>query len=141
MPLDPALPAGFYQTPNQERSEHDLAQWWENPYACTKPDGTLEVLCLDGGAWDRPTFYGQAANMQEADLLAQRKLASWRWVMQQPVRQIIENTIAMVLIPRLPHQEPVVLVKFALEDRAGAQAWLEQWQKDHAMPVFNSMDE
>lgn len=66
LPLDPALPHGFYSTSNEERSEAELAQWWERPFACTNLDGTLDVRCLDGGAWDRPTFYGRAGSMEEA---------------------------------------------------------------------------
>lgn len=138
LPLDPALPAGFYDTPNDERSEQELAQWWEKPYASTNPDGTLSVRCLDGGAWDRPTFYGQAATMEQACLLAEGKLARWRWLGQQPLSQLGEHAVAMVVMPRLPRQERVVLAEFALGDQAGASAWLEEWRKRHPEPHFDA---
>lgn len=133
-PLDPALPGGFYNTPNEERSEAELALWWERPFACTNPDGTLDVRCLDGGAWDRPTFYGQAGNMQEACLLAQRKLAKWRWQGRQPVTLMGEHAIAMVAMPHLANREPQVLAEFALGDQAGAAAWAEAWRLANPAP-------
>lgn len=136
IPLDPVLPADFYNTPNDERSESEIEQWWDRPYACTNPDGTLAVRCLDGGAWDRPTFYGQSATMQEACLLADRKLATWRWLAQNPVYYMGENTLAMVTMPRRPHQEHVVLAEFSLGDHAAANAWKADWLKRNPKPGF-----
>lgn len=136
LPVDPELPERFYDTPNDERSETELEQWWQQPFACTHPDGTLDVRCLDGGAWDRPTFYGQAANMAEACALADRKLTLWRWMERQPVAAIREKTIAMVLMPQRPHREHVVLAEFPIADQAGIAAWSEEWRKNNPKPEF-----
>ena len=138
LPLDPALPDGFYNTPNEERSEGELEKWWEQPFACTNPDGTLDVRCLDGGAWDRPTFYGQAGNLEEARLLAERKLAKWRWQERQPVVMMGEHTIAMVAMPHRANREHQVLAEFALGDQAGAAAWADEWRKLNPAPDFDS---
>lgn len=53
----------FYDTANERRSETELSTWWMRPYAVTQPDGRLDVRCLDGGAWDRPTFYGTVSSV------------------------------------------------------------------------------
>jgi hypothetical protein len=51
-------------------------------------------------------------------LLAERKLATWRWTVQQPVCRMGENTMTMVVMPTLAHQEPRVLAAFVLVDHA-----------------------
>ncbi|MCP2223570.1 hypothetical protein M2226_009267 [Bradyrhizobium elkanii] len=55
IPLDPKLPKAFDATPNEARSKTQLDQWWDRPYGLTRPDGRIEVRCLNGGAWDRST--------------------------------------------------------------------------------------
>lgn len=108
--LDPELPERFQNTPNDERSEAEIAAWWDVPYietwtaekeeAHTRkhrawlkandpahaaddiealvaegragfladcPSGTrYTVHCLDGGAWDRPTCWGDFGSLEEA---------------------------------------------------------------------------
>lgn len=109
IPVDPDLPEGFDETPNEERPEsHD--QWWDRPFIVTdrwqpetweqyrdrlasygyEPDHTPEawdqwqaereqrwfqsfpsgvcyhVRCLDGGAWDRSTWWGSFGSLEEA---------------------------------------------------------------------------
>jgi hypothetical protein len=131
LPLDPVLPRDFYNTANEERSTEELALWWERPYACTNDDGTLDVRCLDGGAWDRPIFYGTAANMAEACALANRKLNRWRTLQQQPVFMMRDHTLAWALISPHPHREPTILAEFPKGEQAAANAWMETWQKEH----------
>jgi hypothetical protein len=74
--------------------------------------------------------------MEEACLLAERKLATWRWTVQQPVCRMGENTITMVVMPTLPHQELRILAAFGLDDQAAAMSWLADWNKRHPRPEF-----
>lgn len=66
--VDPALPEDFSVTPNDKRpASHKF--WWYRPYITTH--GTSDqpcywVECLDGGAWDRPTWWGEAATLEGA---------------------------------------------------------------------------
>ena len=76
-PLDPVLPPNFDDTPNYERSEKELETWWERPFIQTGHDGKFDVRCLDGGAWDRSTWYCTADSVEEAIRLGKEKLA---WV-------------------------------------------------------------
>ena len=59
--INPVLPKNFDCTDNRERSARQLA-WWNVAYIVEdKPgsDGTSCTLyCLNGGAWDRPTWCG-----------------------------------------------------------------------------------
>ena len=113
-PINPKLPDDFDCTPNGERSESELKQWWEKPFIVTYeysqadnswegyvervksyqfdnfeikpkdewekeqkqnkkawfeeyPSGTrYDVRCLDGGAWDRSTWWGSYGTLDEA---------------------------------------------------------------------------
>lgn len=134
LPLDPILPDGFYQTPNDERSAEELELWWERPYVCTQEDGSLDVRCLEGGCWDRPTFYGRVANMPEAHELAKRKLARWRRQEQQPVLIIQENALAMAQISHHPHREPLILAEFPVGAFEAANAWRDDWLRRNPEP-------
>ncbi len=105
--LDPVLPKRFYDTPNEDRSTLELDQWWDVPYAVTQPDGALDVRCLDGGAWDRPTFYGRAPDMAAAVKLAAEKLAKWRGFRSAPVASMTEDGLyEAVLMPQRPDDDP-----------------------------------
>ena len=84
-PLDPVLPPDFDNTPNDERSEKELETWWERPFIQTGHDGKFDVRCLDGGAWDRPTWYCTADSVDEAIRLGKEKLASVRERRNTPV--------------------------------------------------------
>lgn len=109
--INPALPAGFDCTDNEERSPEERARWWLRPFIqaesweeqerlirsrqerlkfsgkadlCTPdieayiegqraswyaawPQGVrYDVLCLDGGAWDRPSSWGMFGTLAEA---------------------------------------------------------------------------
>jgi len=66
--LDPILPDGFSVTPNDERPESHRF-WWYRPYIITRQNGDQThywVHCLDGGAWDRPTWWGEAESLEAA---------------------------------------------------------------------------
>ena len=73
IPLDPKLPKTFDATPNEARSKAQLDQWWDRPYGLTRPDGRIEVRCLNGGAWDRSTHFGFADDYDAACALAEAK--------------------------------------------------------------------
>ncbi len=72
--VDPVLPREFDCTPNDGRTDRDLA-WWDVPFIRTTErfganlqygrDG-FEVRCLDGGAWDRSTYLGWADSVERA---------------------------------------------------------------------------
>ncbi len=54
--------------------QEDLRRQWLERY----PSGTAcEVRCLDGGAWDRSTWWGDADNLEDALLIAKAG-PSWR---------------------------------------------------------------
>lgn len=66
--LDPILPDSFFSTPNEDRPESHLF-WSRRPYIETRGtiNGTIYwVHCLDGGAWDRPTWWGEAKTLEAA---------------------------------------------------------------------------
>lgn len=71
VPVDPVLPKMFHCTPNDERpASHQ--KFWFVPFITTEsmpsfPDGIrYTVQCLNGGAWDRPTFLGIFSNLEDA---------------------------------------------------------------------------
>lgn len=108
--IDPALPHNFDGTPNDDRSSEELDLWWDRPFAITNPNGTFTVRCLDGGAWDRSTNYGVAANAEEAAKLGATKLAAWRATMRRPVASMNgDGTVDVVVMGGRPDQDMEVL--------------------------------
>ena len=86
--VNPVLPESFDATDNKERPfEH--AVWWGVPFVRTHrmetptqeflrefPEGTeFELRCLDGGAWDRSTWWGRFPSMTAAAAFARSKPA------------------------------------------------------------------
>lgn len=130
LPLDPTLPDGFYDTPNDDRDAQEIGAWWDRPYAVTRADGSLDVCCLDGGAWDRPTFYGTAPDMRAAVDLAARKLSAWRSFRDGPITMMVEGGLVQaVRMPARPGGDVEVLSQpMRSEDLA---AWLEVWRAKH----------
>lgn len=90
--VNPSLPEGFDQTPNDERPASQK-KWWHRPFIVTYadavspyaqcseaekqamrrrwleawPSGTrYDVRCLDGGAWDRSTWWGSFPTLEAA---------------------------------------------------------------------------
>ncbi len=66
--VNPLLPDNFSYCANEERPEsHQF--WWYRPYIETmRSDDKVNfwVHCLDGGAWDRPTWWGEADTLEAA---------------------------------------------------------------------------
>ena len=75
--VNPELPAEFDNTPNEARPKSHMV-WWGVPFIVSHTDdhprflehwksGTRwDVRCLDGGAWDRSTCWGQYGSLEEA---------------------------------------------------------------------------
>jgi hypothetical protein len=63
--IDPKLRVNFDITPNEKRSVTEMKRWWNNPFVESHGD-RYDVRCLDGGAWDRPTFYDSYDNLEDA---------------------------------------------------------------------------
>jgi hypothetical protein len=74
--IDPTLPAHFYSKAIAERSAVEVEKWEGLPYIVSAQQG-FRVECLDGGAWDRPTLWGQSAQIDEAISVAKSGPA-WR---------------------------------------------------------------
>lgn len=53
--IDPVLPDDFWTAPIEERSPEHMKHWEGQPFIITDDD-FYKALCLDGGAWDRPTL-------------------------------------------------------------------------------------
>jgi len=80
VPVNPVLPPRFDDTANEIRPDRHLA-WWGVPFVVTHTDkGTRRfvVRCLDGGAWDRSTWWGEFPTVQAAVALAKKKTPPWR---------------------------------------------------------------
>lgn len=126
LPLDPKLPAAFDDTPNEDRDEKELDQWWLKPFALTLKDGKFEVRCCDGGAWDRSTWYGIADDFPAAVKLAQEKLARWCAYRDTPILMMeAEGKCAMIIESSRPNQERTVLATFP--DHGQAIEWRTWW--------------
>ncbi|MDZ4125295.1 MAG: hypothetical protein U1E02_14125 [Hydrogenophaga sp.] len=124
IPVDPELPPDFDNTPNEERSTEDLDTWWDRPFAQTRSDGTFDVRCLEGGAWDRATFYGTADTLEAARLLAKRKLANWQKCRSAPTVFLSGSEIKLIRMPQRPDKDVEVL--YVAKDQQDATRWLEE---------------
>lgn len=65
IPVNPRLPKNFASTQNVDRPERQIRQWWCRPFV-TGSDDNWSVHCLDGGAWDRPTWRGSFESCDDA---------------------------------------------------------------------------
>jgi len=126
--IDPDLPPSFDDTPNEERSEAELSTWWMKPFAITRPDGHLEVRCLDGGAWDRPTNYGVANSPAAALGLARDKLRRWIGFLEAPRAVFDVGKVVMTVDSLWPDVPRAVLIE--LGDTGEVAAWLERWGRE-----------
>lgn len=71
IPVNPTeQPAG--NIANERRSAQELMLWWRQPFIIWNGCGQWEVRCLDGGAWDRPTFIGSHEELAGALDLAKK---------------------------------------------------------------------
>lgn len=123
LPLDPKLPPSFDATPNDDRDEDEILAWWDRPFAVSRPDGSLEVRCLDGGAWDRSTWYGVVPDMAAAVKLARERLTWWRKTRDRPVTTMEGDGISIVRMPSRPRGAIQVLAE--VPDFAAAREWLD----------------
>ena len=57
MKVNPIIPNCFYEIAIVDMPKSVIDEWWEKPYIETRGDA-FAILCLDGGAWDRPTLKG-----------------------------------------------------------------------------------
>lgn len=130
LPVDPELPPDFDNTPNEERSTEELDTWWDRPFAQTRADGTLDVRVLDGGAWDRATWYGTAATVDEARLLAKSKLAAWQKTRAAPTVCLDRSGIKLLRMPQRPDDDGEVL--YVAKDQQDATRWLEEHREPDA---------
>ena len=113
IPLDPKLPANFDDTPNSERTKKQLDEWWDHPYGITKPDGSITVRCLNGGAWDRSSVLGNAGTYEEACVLAHDAQAKWIFTRQQPIFMYSnEPPFRLVVQSQRPDYEESIVGEF-----------------------------
>lgn len=120
IPVDPVLPENFDDTPNDERSTAELDAWWNKPFAITCGDGSFEVRCLDGGAWDRSTWYGIAPDLPSAQTLAQTKLERWHEMQATPTCMLTATGASVVRMNNRPDQKMTVLKECATLAEASA---------------------
>ncbi|WP_175011425.1 hypothetical protein [Burkholderia lata] len=110
LPVDPKMRAGFDSTRNEDRSKEELDQWWDRPFALSSPEGQFDVWCLDGGAWDRPTWYGVAGSLAAAERLSAEKLAKWREFRSRPWTHFEDDgTVTIVQMPQRPDGQQRIL--------------------------------
>lgn len=129
--VDPALPKDFDNTANDSRSKAELDRWWNKPYVLTCADGTFEVRCLDGGAWDRSTWYGHASTLEAADALAAEKLARWLEFMRRPAAMMSEDgRMQVVRMPQRPDGDYELL--YDAQDSADARRFIDGTQQAKA---------
>ncbi|WP_208645442.1 hypothetical protein [Paraburkholderia aromaticivorans] len=119
IPLDPKLPRGFDDTPNEDRTKEELDAWWDHPFGVTRSDGSIEVRCLHGGAWDRSSSLGIAEDYDKACALAAEKLAEWLNYPERPTFYL-DLKPSVVLMPQRPDEEMRILATFETAEEASA---------------------
>ncbi|APM29169.1 DNA-binding protein [Klebsiella michiganensis] len=113
IPLDPKLPVNFHNTPNGNRSKKQLDEWWDHPYGLIQEDGSIMVLCLNGGSWDRPSLLGVAENHDEACELAEKEQRNWVKTREQPIFRYSTNPpFELIRDSQRPDEEQVIVASF-----------------------------
>ena len=126
IPNNPTLPKNFDITPNEKRSKAQLDAWWDHPY-CVTHNEKFHVYCLNGGAWDRPSWMAQADTYDEACELAERKQAEWVARREQPIYYMtFEPPFQMVRQPQRPDHDAVVVVSFETKEELDAWSAAQQ---------------
>lgn len=126
IPINPTLPKNFDITPNEKRSKAQLDAWWDHPY-CVESDGKYHVYCLNGGAWDRPTFLGQTDTYDDACELAERRQAEWVQRRSEPIFfHSFEPPFQMIRQPQRPDQDATLVVEFNTMDELNAYSKANQ---------------
>ena len=134
LPVDPQLPPDFDSTPNDARSDAELDAWWMRPYAVSLPEGGYAVRCLDGGAWDRSTFWGTAPDLAGARVIARRGLQQTQ-VRRNRAAVLLGHDAYLVSIEEdRPRQPRPVLHTASTAEKASAAvaAWDQLQQHDPA---------
>lgn len=122
--VDPPLPEGFNNRDNAQRSALEVVKWWDKPYARTTADGKFDVYCLDGGAWDRATWYGEANSYEEAMQLAAQKLVECQLYRSRPIVTKLGPPVEISRLPQHPFDNYLVLENF--QTRREAVEWLKE---------------
>lgn len=131
LPVDPPLRQLFDDTPNESRSDWEIERWWGKPFIVTGHDGRFDVRCLDGGAWDRSTWYGTGQTLEECDRIAAAKLERWQEFQMQPYTSVTEDgTVQIVRLPWRPHMAPEVL--HVAKDFEDAKRYLDEMKTTSA---------
>ncbi len=133
IPLDPHLRKDFDTTPNDERTKAELDAWWDHPYGVTRPDGSIDVRCLNGGAWDRSTWLGNAADYDAACALAAEKQSAWVSTRAAPVLYLDSPKCAVIRMPQRPDQSMARLVEVDTTEEAAA------YMKEHYPTAHQSL--
>lgn len=133
IPLDPVLPARFDVTPNDQRSKAQLDAWWDHPYGVSRPDGSIDVRCLNGGAWDRSTWLGAAPDREAADKLADERQTAWLRHRNRPSVMIdASGKHQLVLLPQRPDEVERVVIEVATLEEAAA--YMREHYPEHVPP-------
>jgi len=154
LPVDPPLPRKFDDTPNEERSKKELDRWWLRPFARTNSDGSYEVRCLDGGAWDRSTWYGVAKDLPAARELARAKLARWNEFRDRPMQLGTGESVVMLALTEDRPGLPMAILDVVAHDKwdQAAARWQALTPSDNlartaaararaaAVPTFDEVD-
>ncbi|CAB3845057.1 hypothetical protein LMG3410_01468 [Achromobacter aegrifaciens] len=127
LPVDPVLPAAFDDTPNERRSRKQLDEWWDRPFAITRPNGSFDVRCLHGGAWDRSSWLGSADDLAAATALAERELRAWQRRRAEPLVSLDEGAALVVQMPERPDRSTKILAR--CESIAAAAQWIANWHR------------
>ena len=89
-------------------------------HGCPTHDmASFDVRYLDGGAWDRLTWYGNACTQKEAAALASEKLMQWRMLSSRP--SVLMDDFDRVLVVRMarrPRRDHEVLFEAKSFDKA-----------------------
>lgn len=129
LPVDPDLRPGFDDTPNEQRSKAELDAWWDQPYLLTNADGSYSARTLNGGAWDRSTFLGTGATIEEATAIALENHARFVRFRSRPTASIREDgAFDIARMPQRPDATPTLLAAgLSLEE-------VKSWMADNADP-------
>lgn len=78
IPFNPVLRPGFDCTPNHERDDNEVADWWGKPFICTDKwlDETYEDYCKRVNV--------KELRQSEAQFVAQKKIDRDRWYTAWP---------------------------------------------------------
>jgi hypothetical protein len=73
--VNPELPEMFFNCANESRPL-DHAPWYNQPFIQCSGEW-YSVWCLDGGCWDRPTWWGESKTLSGAADIARKNRPSW----------------------------------------------------------------